>query len=348
MPQTPKAVINPADFTTRIDNPLFPLRPGTTFTYADQAAGVIDHFTVTRRTQVIDGVTCVVVHDKSFVNGKLEENTFDWFAEDKKGNVWYFGEDTTHFNPNGTVSHAGTWKAGVNGATPGIIMEAHPKVGDHYKQEHATGVAEDQARVLKLDDTVTSQYGSFDHVLKTKEFSRLDPPADFENKWYVPGIGTVLTTDSHGEHEELVKIAVNGTDKADALRGYAGGDHLNGLRGADKLAGLAGDDTISGGMGNDTLIGGIGDDVLKGGAGADHFVFNLGPATGTATDKIVDYHQAAGDTIDLPNGAMSVDHDALVNGTWELTLTGGHEVIKLVGVMDTNSDGHIVDNLTFG
>ncbi len=114
--------INPEDFTVRIDNPFFPLPPGTTFIYRGNREGrkQRDEFTVTDRTVVIDGVTCRVVHDKVFIRGVLRENTFDYFAQDRDGNVWYFGEDTEELDKNGRiVSTAGTWRAGVDGAQPG-------------------------------------------------------------------------------------------------------------------------------------------------------------------------------------------------------------------------------------
>src|SRR5215471_14540066 len=132
--------VNPANFATEIDNPFFPLQPGTTFIYKGLKEGskLRDRFAVTDRTIVIDGVTCRVVHDKVFVQGVLQEDTFDYFAQDREGNVWYFGEDTKELDKKGrVVSTEGSWRAGVNGAEPGVIMEAHPRVGDHYFQEIA-------------------------------------------------------------------------------------------------------------------------------------------------------------------------------------------------------------------
>ena len=124
--------IDPANFTTKIDNPLFPLKPRATFTYTGTVAEgqELDTVEVTKLTKDAMGVTCVVVQDTAFVNGELSEQTFDFFAQDNQGNVWYFGEDTKKFSGGVVVSTQGSWEAGVNGGLPGVIMEAHPQVGD--------------------------------------------------------------------------------------------------------------------------------------------------------------------------------------------------------------------------
>src|SRR5437867_641772 len=126
--------IDPANYVARVDNLYFPLDPGTTFFYEGEKEGVParDEFFVTHSVRKILGVTCIEVRDQAFENGQLVEDTFDWFAQDRNGNVWYFGEDTTEYQDGVPVSHEGSWEAGVNGALPGIIMEAHPKVGDQY------------------------------------------------------------------------------------------------------------------------------------------------------------------------------------------------------------------------
>src|SRR5438105_8592547 len=169
--------INPQDFSTVINNPFFPLVPNTTYVYVGTKDGRArrDEFAVTRRTKMIMGVTCREVHDRGYVEGVLAEDTLDWFAQDKDGNVWYFGEDTKELDANGNViSTEGSWRAGVNGAQPGVIMEANPRVGDKYQQEFASGVAEDMAKVASVNKSVTVSYGSFDDVLLTRESSPLD------------------------------------------------------------------------------------------------------------------------------------------------------------------------------
>jgi hypothetical protein len=203
--------IDPANFTTNIDNSYFPLKPGTTFIYEGPTSGgfISNTFAVTTHTKVIDGVTCVEVHDQVFTDGVLTEDTLDWFAQDKDGNVWYFGEDSDEL-VNGRVSSlGGSWQGGVSGASPGIVMEAHPKVGDFYRQEFLLNEAEDSAGVVNLDRTVTVPAGTFDHCLETMEVTGLEPGA-LEHKFYAPGVGNVLTVDLiTGDTFPLVQIMTN-------------------------------------------------------------------------------------------------------------------------------------------
>jgi hypothetical protein len=265
------AAIDPDDFVAVVDNPYFTLQPGTTFSYASRDGTSTNDFVVTRQTEEILGVTCVVVRDTAFEDGELVERTRDYFAQDKEGNVWYFGEDTAEIENGKVVSTAGTWRAGVNGAEPGIIMEAHPRVGDFYNQENAPGVAEDQARVLALSASARSAYGVFHDALRTADFTPLEPDL-LEHKFYVKGVGQVLTLDRNtGEVEELLSIRVNGTNQNDALFGYAGGDSMSGGAGNDDLDGRAGADTIFGGFGSDDLDGGKDRvrDQLNAGEGGD-------------------------------------------------------------------------------
>ena len=178
--------IDPTDFTTTIDNEYFPLKPGTTFVYEGGAER--DEMSVTSEAKKVMGVECVVVNDKAWEEGKLVEQTYDWYAQDKKGNVWYFGEDTKEIKNGKVVSTKGSWEAGVDGAKPGIMMQAHPKVGDVYRQEYYPGQAMDMAKVLGSNESVRVPYGSFHHVLKTKEWTPLEP-IFFEHKYYVRGVG---------------------------------------------------------------------------------------------------------------------------------------------------------------
>ena len=201
-------VIDPANFVAKIDNPFFPLVPGTTFIYKGQTSeGLMrDEFAVTHNTRVIDGVTCVEVHDSVFTDGELTEDTLDWFAQDKDGNVWYFGENTAELEDGLISTIDGTFMAGVDGDKPGIVMKAHPAVGDFYRQEFSLGNAEDEAETLDLNASVTVPYGSFQHCLKSEETTPLEPDA-LEDKFYAPGVGNVLTVDVEtGERCELVQI----------------------------------------------------------------------------------------------------------------------------------------------
>lgn len=207
---TPYApVIDTAAFGGSIDNPYFPLQPGTTYIYAGEKDGQPQHeeLTVTGRTKMILGVRCVTVHDQVTASGKLVEDTMDWYAQDTAGNVWYFGEATRAYENGKVTSTEGSWQAGVRDAKPGIIMPATPRAGDIYQQEYLAGEAEDMAQVLRLHDSVTVPYGTSDRVLVTKEWSPLEPGVVGE-KFYAPGIGLVKEASVKGEDErfELVEI----------------------------------------------------------------------------------------------------------------------------------------------
>src|SRR5215210_4661950 len=190
--------IKPADFTTKLDNEYFPLKPGTTFVYEGGAER--GEMTVTYDTKKVMGVECVVVDDRGYEDGKLIEKTYDWFAQDKQGTVWYFGEDTKEYENGAVVSTKGSWEAGVDGAKAGIIMPADPKVGQSYHQEYYPGEAMDMAKVLSLNASVRVPYGLFDRVLVTREWTPLEPSYD-EHKYYARGVGQV-----YGGGSELVDV----------------------------------------------------------------------------------------------------------------------------------------------
>ncbi len=195
----------------RIDNKFFPLKPGTKFTYRALTADgkeLIETY-VTNQTKVILNVTCVVVRDTATLEGKLEEETIDWYAQDKEGNVWYFGEDSKEYKSGVVVSTKGSWEAGVDGAKEGIIMKADPKAGDVYQQEYYKGEAEDMAEVLKLGESVSVPYGSFSNCLVTREWTPLEP-GKVTLKYYASGIGLVKETMVKGgkEQVELVNITI--------------------------------------------------------------------------------------------------------------------------------------------
>jgi hypothetical protein len=194
---------------TPIDNAYFPLPVGRTIVYKVRKDGqpLRDTVTVTDQTKMIAGVTATVVTDVAEHNGKVEEQTTDWYAQDTLGNVWYLGEDTVAYDPNGTPDTSGSWEAGVNGERPGIIMEAHPQVPDAYRQEYLASEAEDAAWVVDTDGTVKVPYGTVTHVLTTLEASRVEPGV-YSKKVYGPGIGIVLETSVAGEHETSKLVSV--------------------------------------------------------------------------------------------------------------------------------------------
>ncbi|HSD24996.1 MAG TPA: hypothetical protein VLB79_11795 [Solirubrobacterales bacterium] len=205
------ANLNPADFTTQIDNPYFPLPLGAQWhvRVTDQE-GTVQHevITVTDRTRRMgDGVTARVVHDLVSEGGKPVETTNDWYAQDKHGNVWYFGEDTAEIKPNGQRDTSGSFEAGVNGADAGVAMLAQPTPGQTYREEYYAGHAEDRSRVLALDQQAEVPFGHFRDVILTEDYSPVEPNV-LELKMYAPGIGQVLaqTVSGGSEREELISF----------------------------------------------------------------------------------------------------------------------------------------------
>jgi hypothetical protein len=190
--------------TPTVDNPLFPLDPGTTYIYDGTTGTRKEHEVakVTTKVQMIDGIPCVQVVDSNWVRDRLVEKTLDWYAQDFDGNVWYMGEFATQYRHGIPVGHEGSWKAGKDGAKAGIIMEAHPRVGDRYAQEDYPGVAEDRGKVLAVDASVSTPFGIWiNQALLTKDYSEIEPGA--EHKYYVPGIGLVKSVDVKGGSEVM-------------------------------------------------------------------------------------------------------------------------------------------------
>jgi hypothetical protein len=202
--------IDPAAFSATVDNPFFPLRPGMRWEYRSNTPDGVETtiVTATNKTHTIMGVPCVEVRDTVKLDGTLKEDTFDWYAQDRDGAVWYFGEDTKEYENGKVSSIEGSWMAGVRGARPGILMPAQPAVGDRYRQEYYKGHAEDLAEVLSLTEHARVPTGSYDGVVMTKETTPLEPDA-LEHKYYARGIGTVLTLDvsAGGVRDELVRFS---------------------------------------------------------------------------------------------------------------------------------------------
>ena len=205
----PSPTIDPADFASPQANPYFPLEPGTVVKYRGVEDGerFRERIVVTDRTKQIQGVDTVVVMDVLHVNGFLAERTEDWYQSDDSGTVWYFGEDTAEYDRHGDViSTSGSWEAGVDGARAGVIMPADPRPGDAYHQEFLRGQAEDQAWVVHRRDVVRVPAGRFDDVVRTYEWSRIEPRV-VVMKQFAPGLGIVRERVVAGGAERLELVS---------------------------------------------------------------------------------------------------------------------------------------------
>jgi hypothetical protein len=213
--------LDPADFTTRIDNRYWPTAPGTRWTYREldgegkEVRVVVTVTDVTKR--IANGVTARVVRDTVTEDGELIEDTFDWYAQDAEGNVWYLGEDTAEFEEGEQTTAAGSFEAGVGGALPGIIMPADPSDGMRFRQEYHRGEAEDNGEVLSTQEQAEVPAGRYRGALLTKDTSTIEPGV-LEYKLYAPGVGPVLVlgVSGGGGREELVRVETVGPAAARA------------------------------------------------------------------------------------------------------------------------------------
>lgn len=204
--------LDPKNFTTEIDNPYWPMDPGTRWTYREtdqEGAEQKVVVTVSNQTKKIaNGVTARVVRDTVSEDGELIEDTFDWYAQDGEGNIWYLGEDTAEFENGKLETKEGSFEAGVDGARPGIIMPANPQDGVQYRQEYYKGEAEDNGEILSTDEMVRVPFGQFDNALLTKDTTAIEPNV-LEYKLYARGVGPVLTlgvSGGPGSREELLDV----------------------------------------------------------------------------------------------------------------------------------------------
>jgi hypothetical protein len=208
-------VIEPSNFVSQITNPYFPLVPEKVFHYLNRMIDGEDtsyehiEVSVTTDTKIIEGVHCRVVHDVVKVEGEITEDTYDWYAQDKSGNVWYFGEHSKSWKDKNGWTTEGSWKAGTHNACTGIIMWADPQAhaGETYYQEFLQGIAEDQAQVINTNSTVSVPYGTFTNCVKTKEFTGLEPGV-VEYKYYAAGVGMLKTVMTQGGNELEVLTSV--------------------------------------------------------------------------------------------------------------------------------------------
>jgi len=200
----------PTAWSPAVTNPYFPLVPGTQWRYEGQISEgqeltVVEVLTDTR---LINGVTASVVRDRVYLNGTLIEDTFDWFAQDDEGNVWYLGEDTKEYENGQVVSTEGSWEWGKDGALPGIVMWADPSahVGEAYRQEFLAGTAEDWGQVVAVGQSVTVTFGAFSACVKTEEWNGLE--SGRENKYYCPQVGLVAEENKGGgDRSQLVAVS---------------------------------------------------------------------------------------------------------------------------------------------
>ncbi len=207
---TDPANITPADFVEVIDNPYLLLIPGTTLIYEGMTEDGLEYIEIKilSETRQVMGITATVVQDTVYADGELVEHTFGWFAQDKDGNVWFLGEAVDNYEDGQLLDHAGSWEAGVDGALPGIMMYADPAahVGETYYQGYYAGQIEDQAKLLSASESVTIAYGAYNNVVKTYDFTALDPDSQ-EEKFYAARIGPIKTVDlKTGETFALIEF----------------------------------------------------------------------------------------------------------------------------------------------
>jgi hypothetical protein len=194
LPQGTKPVkLDPADFTTNIDNPYWPMRPGSHWVYREVENGETQRVdvTVTNQSKTLAGIEARVVHDRVSRYGETLEDTYDWYAQDSAGNLWYLGEDTAEYENGKLKTKEGTWAAGVDGAEPGVVVPAHPKQGMTYREEYYAGHAEDGAEVLGVTSQVQVPFGRFQNAMLTRNFSTIEPTVE-EMKLYAKGVGPVM------------------------------------------------------------------------------------------------------------------------------------------------------------
>jgi hypothetical protein len=193
-------------FTAKVTNPYYPVRPGMRWVYRGQEGGAParDVVRVTGRVAMVDGVPCAVVKDRLYRRGRLVERTTDWFTQDGRGRVWYYGEATAELDRHGRVtSTEGSWRAGRDGARPGMFMPARPRVGQAFQQEDYPGHAEDHFAILSLRATIRVPLGTYrGRALKTKEWTPLEPGVS-DRKWYVRGVGEVAEATVAGGSDRL-------------------------------------------------------------------------------------------------------------------------------------------------
>ena len=201
--------IDPVNFVAVVDNPYFPMLVGSRWVYEGEADGETERveIVVTEQRKTVMGIAATVVRDSVYVDDELVEDTYDWFAQDRDGNVWYLGEDSREIDDGEVVSTEGSWEAGVDGALPGIVMPAEPAVGDAYRQEYYVGDAEDMFEIIAVGGSVEVPAGRFEEVVTTRDWTPLEPDV-VEEKQYAPGVGKLREEKTAGGDDisELVEF----------------------------------------------------------------------------------------------------------------------------------------------
>jgi hypothetical protein len=329
-----------------IDNPYFPLVPGTVYTYEeksiDEETGKTitqtDIFKVTNQTKTILGVKVRVIDDRVFENGHLIEQTFDWHAQDDNGNVWYFGEDVTNFeyDEKGNLidkNKHGSWTAGINGGRPGIIMEARPHVGDRYYQEFFPGAVLDQGEVVATHDKATVPAGSFNNLVRTRDTTVIEPEG-LDNKLYAPGVGVIkeLSFDlQSGEQTTVVRllsVKLNGK----TVTSLVPTSGFNGVNPTGKATGPIR-------MGGETAIDSKGTVILRQSRFGDTIdVFSDSQVT-VADSVLEDLSIGAGDSVGLRN--VTATEEVRIRGDVDVYILGS-KFQNEVGIWLGNGDNELV------
>jgi hypothetical protein len=201
--------IVPSDFVPRVTNKYFSLEPGTKYTFRDRVGKERIEVAVTAERKDVMGVATTVVRVREWKNNTLVEETRDWYAQDKAGTVWYFGEAVDNYKDGKLADHQGSWEAGVDGAMPGIIMLGDPRAGETYRQEYYKGKAEDMGTVVALDAKVSVPFGNFEDCLQIRDWSRIEQGKEY--KYYCPTVGFLVVEETigGGERIELIEMTAD-------------------------------------------------------------------------------------------------------------------------------------------
>ena len=206
-------MVDPSDFSTDITNPWFKMPVGKKIYYEAKTGDGLEttRIEITGRTRILMGVETTEYWDRVYLDGELIEETHDWIAQNRNGDVWYFGEDVDNYEDGQLKDHHGSWLAGENGALPGIWMKANPQIGDTYREEYLKGEAEDMAKVVSLSETVESTLGTFKNCIKTENWTPLEPDV-LEAKFYCKEVGSTAREENvtDGESDNLVKVENGG------------------------------------------------------------------------------------------------------------------------------------------